>query len=648
MTRVKLLFILVALIIINTVSAQDSHTLVTIGDNNYSIEEFDFIYGKNNSYTEEPKSKKEYIDLFVNYKLKVHEAMAQGFDTLDSFVKEFNYYKAELAKPYLSDKSVTEELKKEAYQRLTQEVNASHILIRTEKSASPEDTLRAYNKIKSIQERINKGEDFNKLAAEFSEDPSAKQNQGKLGFFGGFMMVYPFESAAYNTAVGEVSDIVKTSFGYHLIKVHEKRDNRGELKTAHIMMMFRPDAPESVIAEKKARIDSIYQQIVKGDDFGTLAQNFSEDKNSARNNGELPWFGTGRMIPEFSEPAYKLDSIGAISKVIRTPYGFHIIKLLEKRGIKSFEEMEDEITNKISRDERAFKEKKVVIDRLKKEYNYQENKELINQLKENASIEADPVFYKSLEELTGSIASFASQEVNTGSLKEFLQSNRQFTKKRKAALIEQLVNDFIEKSILDYEKSQLENKYPEYKFLLNEYHDGLLIFEISQKEIWNKASQNSAGIENYFNSHKSDYFYPEKLIGKAFFIKDKKDIKTVKSHLTATPEISVDSLKQIIGTDKIKCINGEFEKGEYVAIDKQVWNIKKSEGKTDEAYPYVYAIGETTAKKQKALDETKGQVISDYQTEIENQWINQLKEKFNPVVNTKALKYSQKTIKSKP
>ncbi len=642
MTRIKFLVSVFALIISHTSFSQNSHTLLTIEGKNYSIEEFDFIYNKNNSYTEEPKSKKEYVDLFVNYKLKVHEAIAQGFDTLPSFKKEYNYYKEELAKPYFSNKEVTKKLKQEAYDRLKQEVDASHILIRIPKSATPEDTLKAYNKIKEIQERINKGEDFNKLAHEYSEDPSAKKNMGRLGFFSGFMMVYPFESAAYNTPINQVSDIVKTNFGYHLIKVHAKRQNRGELKTAHIMMMFPPNSPQKVIEEKKAKIDSIYQLVLKGENFGELAQNFSEDKNSARKNGELPWFGTGRMIPEFSEPAFKLDSIGAISEVIRTPYGFHIIKLLEKRGIKSYDEMEEEITQKISRDERAFKEKKSVIKKLKNEYNYNQNDSLLNAIKTKAKVLniSDKDFYSGFND-EDIIASFSSKKIYIKDLFESLKSNRQFTGSKKANMIENITQSYLNNQVVEFEKTQLDKKYPEYNFLLQEYHDGLLIFEVSQKEIWNKASQDSVGILKYYNSHKNDYFEPEKIVGKAYFAKDKKTLSVIKKQLNSTPNITTDSLKQIISSDSFKCINGEFSKGDYAAIDKDIWKIKKSNGRTDEDFPFAFALGKMTPKKYKELDETKGQVISDYQNMIEKQWIEKLKSKYNPVVNLKALKYSK-------
>ena len=643
MKHLNLIMLLAAIILSANCFSQSSHTLLTIQDKNYSIEEFDFIYNKNNNFSEEPKSKKEYIDLFVNYKLKVHEACAQGFDTLPSFTKEFNYYKDELAKPYLSDKNVTDKLIQEAYDRLKTEVNASHILIKLPPSPSPEDTLKAYEKISSIVEKYKNGEDFNKLALQYSEDPSAKKNEGKLGYFSGFMMVYPFESAAFNTEIGKISPITRTSFGYHVVKVHDKRANRGELKTAHIMQMFPPNSPEDVKKAKKAKIDSVYQLVLKGEDFASLAKQFSEDRNSANNNGELPWFGTGRMIPEYSEPAFELKEIGDISKIIQTPYGFHIIKLLDKRDVKPFDEMKEEITNKISRDERAYQGKKVVIARLKKEYDYKENDGHVSKIKamvKDGKLNNEDLFV-ALESDNQVIASMNDWEFKSADLAERLKENRQFSQVRRAAMIDKLLVTTLEDEILAFEKSKLEDKYPDYKYLLREYHDGLLIFEISQKEIWNKAIEDSTGIDNYYAVHKGNYFHPEKLDGKIFFTNNKKELAAAKKSMA----LPADSLKKMYPDAKV--IEGMFEKGEYKALDRQIWKIKKSKGKIDADFKYLWGAGKTIAKKQKELDETRGQVIADYQTQIEEKWLTQLKTKYAPSVNFKALKHSKKTDKKK-
>ncbi len=642
MIRTNLILFLMVVLFSAGSLAQSSHTLLTIGDKEYPVEEFDFIYSKNNSFSEDPKTKKEYIDLFVNYKLKVHEALAQGMDTMPSFKKEYNYYKDELAKPYLSDSKVTEKLLEEAYSRLKTEVNASHILITLPQNPTPEDTLTAYNKISTVLNKFKEGEDFNKLATEYSDDPSAKKNEGKLGYFTGFMMVYPFESAAFNTPAGSISPITRTAFGYHLVFVHDKRDNQGEVHTAHIMQMFPPNSPQELIAQKRAKIDSVYQLVLKGEDFGSVAKQYSDDRNSAANNGELPWFGTGRMVPEFSQPAFELDSVNNISEVIQTPYGFHIIKFLGKRGIKSFEEMKEEISNKIARDERAYQGKKVVLARLKDEYSFSENKaqtDAIKVMAKEANLSNDD-FFKHFEGNEQVIATMTGWELKTSDLMAHLKSDRQFAQNSRAATIDKLMETYIDEAILKFEKTKLEEKYPEYKYLLNEYHDGLLIFDISQNEIWNKAIEDSVGLDRFYLDNKANYYYPEKLDGILFFTNDKKDFKAAKKIMQADSDITVDTLKSAYPGSQV--IKGVFEKGEYKALDKQIWKIKKSDAKDKPDFKYLWAVGEIIPKKQKELSETKGQVIADYQNQIEKEWLAQLKSKFSPIVNLKALKYSKK------
>ncbi|SMO65565.1 peptidyl-prolyl cis-trans isomerase SurA [Saccharicrinis carchari] len=641
MKRTTLILFLLAVLFSAGSMAQSNHTLVSIGNKQYQVEEFDFIYSKNNNFSEEPKSKKEYIALFVNYKLKVHEAIAQGLDTLPSFKKEYNYYKEELAKPYLSDSKVTEKLIQEAYDRLKTEINASHILIKLPPSPTPEDTLAAYRKINAIVDKFNNGEDFNKLALQYSDDPSARKNQGKLGYFTGFMMVYPFESAAFNTPKGSISPITRTSFGYHLVQVHDKRPNRGEVLTAHIMQMFPRNASQELIAQKKAKIDSVYQLLLQGQDFAALAQQYSDDRNSAANNGQLPWFGTGRMVAEFSEPAFALDSVNNISEIVRTPYGFHIIKFLDKRGIKPLEEMREEIEDRIASDERAYQSKQVVVARLKEEYGFSKNKSLYDVIKQMVADNnvTNDEFFEHFKENENNIATMKGWELKTGDLMAELKKNRQFMQNRSTVDFDVLMQDFIGEAILKFEKTKLRDKYPEYKYLLNEYHDGLLIFDISQKEIWNKAIEDSIGIQNYFEAHKSAYFHPEKLDGILFLTNDKKELKAAKKLLQVNPEITADSLQQLYPDAKV--IKNVFEKGEYQALDKQIWKIKKSEGKEITDFKYAWASGKRIPKKQKELDETRGQVIADYQNQIEKEWLAGLKAKYSPVVNAKALKYSK-------
>src|SRR5688572_29691197 len=297
-------------------AATQQLVLETIASTPVYTSEFQYVYNKNNANAENAYSKAsidEYLNLYTNFKLKVMEAEARGLDTTDAFRRELEGYKQQLAQPYLTEKSVTDKLVREAYDRMKKEINASHILINVNPDAEPKDTLAAYNKIADLRKRALGGEDFEKLAKEFSEDPSAKENGGKLGYFTALQMVYPFEDAAYKTDKGQISQPVRTRFGFHILKVNDIRDAQGEIKVSHIMVRATPNMPKADSAEAKRKVDEIYKRVQKNENWDKLASQFSEDAGSANNGGDLPWFGTGRMIPSFEDAAFKLQKPGDIS-----------------------------------------------------------------------------------------------------------------------------------------------------------------------------------------------------------------------------------------------------------------------------------------------------------------------------------------------
>jgi peptidyl-prolyl cis-trans isomerase SurA len=283
--------------------------IATVGSQPIYTSEFQYVYEKNNGGNEDAytqQSVSEYLDLYTRFKLKVMEGESRGLDTTTAFKRELEGYKEQLAQPYLTEKSVTDQLVQEAYERLKQEVNASHILIGLPNDPSPQDTLAAYSQVIELRNRLEAGEDFSKLAREFSQDPSAADNGGNLGYFTAMQMVYRFEDAAYKTPVGQTSMPVRSRFGYHLIKVNDKRTAQGEVKVAHIMVRATPGMPKADSLAAKQRVDAIYKRVQRNENWDRLAAEFSEDANSAANGGELPWFGTGRMIPSFEETAFAL------------------------------------------------------------------------------------------------------------------------------------------------------------------------------------------------------------------------------------------------------------------------------------------------------------------------------------------------------
>ncbi|MBN4052367.1 peptidylprolyl isomerase, partial [Sphingobacteriaceae bacterium AH-315-L07] len=475
-------------------------TLLTIDKDPVTVAEFENIYKKNSTVNVEGAEKKdieEYLQLFINYKLKVREAERLGLDTVKSFIKEFSNYRRQLAKPYLSDNDVTDGLIKEAYDRMNQEVRASHILIKVGMDASPEDTLKAYRKVLSIRKRLLRGEKFERVAVETSEDPSAKSNKGDLGYFTVFRMVYAFETAAYNTEVGKVSKPARTRFGYHLVKVIDKREAKGQIHVAHIMKKasVKMSPEERALAHKQ--IEDIYAKLLENGEFGKLASEQSDDKTSARKGGELPKFGTGRMVQEFEDAAFALKEDGDISKPVKTEYGWHIIKRISKKEIGTFDELKDGIKKRIAKDTRAMRSKDLFIDKIKKENNFKEHtsskRELYRKIDDSAlkgkwDVTVTDGMDKPIFEI-GDVSytqhDFA-QYVNKNQVKRLAKSVD--------VLLKILYKRYVDKKCMEYEESQLEDKYPDFKTLMKEYWDGILLFELTDQKVWTMAVKDTTGL----------------------------------------------------------------------------------------------------------------------------------------------------------
>ena len=493
MKKSILLFMLIAHVVL--FSQKKSKTLVTINDSKITVADFKKVYEKNLAAidNEESKNVPYNLDLFINYTLKVKEAYQLKLDTLPSYIKEIETYRNQLSAPYLQDKSFTENLIKEAYFRTKNEIKAKHILIRTKKNATPADTLAAYNKILKIRNRILAGEDFEKVAAATSDDDSArdnpqrkfKGNKGNLGYFSAFKMVYPFEEAAYKTPVGEVSMPFKTRFGYHILKVDNIRVSKGEVEVAHILVT-------DLAPTGKTEIDEVYAKLIEGKSFDSLAKRYSNDNSSKDKGGKLTKFGTGRMVPSFEKAAFSLRDIGDFSKPFKTRFGWHILRLLKKHPLKSFEEMKATITERLKRSGRMKLSDDAVLNKLKKNYRITEHEsaKLILNRKDIRTISKDSLqnILFSINERNFTQAAFVSSIAN---------------KKRQpiAALFELYKNE----EIVKYFKENLVNTAPEYATILKEYEDGLLLFELMQQKIWHKSSKDTLGLKQFFVENKKNY-----------------------------------------------------------------------------------------------------------------------------------------------
>lgn len=486
--------------------------IATLGSQPISLSEFRYVYEKNNSGNDDAYTRQsidEYLNLYINFKLKVKEAESRGLDTTMAFRRELEGYKEQLAQPYLTEKSVTDQLVREAYERMKQEVNASHLLLSVPAGASPEDTLAVYNRAIELRQRALSGEDFGALAQQYSQDPSAADNKGNLGYFTALQMVYPFEDAAFETPAGSVSMPVRTRFGYHLIKVHNKRQSRGEAKVAHIMVRSTPDAPAADSIAAKKRVDAIYRRLQKGEGWNKLAAEFSEDASTANNGGELPWFGTGRMIPSFEEAAFALQQPGEIAAPVYTPYGWHIIKLQEKRSLPPYEEMEQYLRNKIAKDSRAELNKTAFLKRIKQENSLIESAETKATALEQANealLQGNWTYDTEDKRLKQTLFTIQGKNYTVGDFYTYVQQQqRPRANGTPAHAMNLLYTDFLEKSLLEYEKNNLANKYTDYRMLVQEYHDGILLFQLMDERVWAKAIDDTVGLRNYFNQNREKY-----------------------------------------------------------------------------------------------------------------------------------------------
>jgi len=620
--------------------------LMTINNKPVLKSEFEYIYNKNNSNNSlDKKTLDEYVDLFVNFKLKVEEAKSQGIDTTKSFITELAGYRSQLTKPYLTDSRVDDALLHEAYDRSKEDVDVSHILIRIPQNASPVDTLKAFNEINAIWKRVQK-EDFSKVAKEVSQDQSADKNSGHIGWVSAFRTVYPFETMAFNTPVGTISRPVRTAFGYHILKIHGRRNSLGEILVSHIMI-FTSKGEEAQNKKAKVTIDSIYQRVLAGDDFGTLAKTYSQDKGSSVKNGELPWFGTGRMVPEFETAAFALKNVGDISQPIQSEYGWHIIKLMDKKGLAAFDELKADLERKVKHDERANSGQHAFLTKSRIANNYQENSASIQEfykLLDKHKL-TDSTFIASAAKLTDPLFSFAGKSYTQADFARYLKKNNTSEKSIPSEIIDEKLAAFADSELLSYEDSQLENKYDDFRYLMQEYHDGILLFEVSNREVWEKASKDTQGLDKYFNAHKTDYTWEKPHYkGHVILCRDKETLAAAKSIVKKSETDSIDKYLRTRLNDSIQYVKiekGLYVQGENKVVDDQIFKTKEKYVPTKD-YPFFFVTGKLLKNKPEDYTDVRGLVTADYQEFLEREWIKALRAKYPVNVDQNVLKTVKK------
>ena len=568
--------------------AQEDKVLLTIDGKPVMLSEFLYIYEKNNQENSlDKKSMAEYLDLFINFKLKVTEAIAQGVDTTEAFKKELAGYRSQATPKYLLDTAAIDSLILMSYNRQANARRAAHIAVQCQAGSDSVVEAAALAKINLARERVTTGvekkvkqgrkwvtvrepEDFATVAREMTEDPQGKEKGGELGWVQVFRYVYPFEDAVYNTPVGEVTEVFRSPFGFHIALVEEERPYE-EVHAAHIMKMMPRGAEESALDVKKT-IDSLYQAVLAGADFAEMAIANSDDKGSAVKGGDLGWFSRGMMVQPFENITFDMEP-GQMSEPFPTRYGWHFVKLYDKRGIQPFDSVRRHLNIQVRRDVRYAEAEKSFIRKTRAEYN--------------------------------------------------------------------LPAEMSDADVKAYAEAHLEEKYVDLRNLVREYHDGILLFDVSLREVWDKANKDAEGLAAYFKAHKKEYTWDEpRYKGYMIYAKNEAAAKVAKQIVkTANPDSVMSYLNQRVNVDSVQYVKverGLWTQGKNGAVDKYAFGNKEADYTPTEEFPVVWAVGKVLKAPQEYTD-VRSQVTNDYQDYLEKIWVAGLREKYPVVVNEEVL-----------
>jgi peptidyl-prolyl cis-trans isomerase SurA len=635
---------LITLIIVLPVicQAQDLNTriLMTVDGINTEAGEFIRMYKKN---LEPGKSLpvNEYLQQYILFKLKVADAQNEGYDTTISFRNELNGYRNQLAQNYLTDTQTRDKLLSIAYQRSRTEINAWHILVALPQNASARDTIKAWKKASEIRVRILSGEPFEQVARSTSDDQSVRINGGNLGYFTAFQMIMPFEDAAYSLKKNAISMPVRTPYGYHIIKVADIRPSKGRIQVAHIMKNAPPGTGEADVRKAEEEINGIYGKLKAGASFSDLAKKYSDHKESASKGGVLNWFGTGEMISDFSEAAFSIADTGDYTKPVRTIYGWHIIKLLNRKPPGSFEETSSYLESRINQSYLNSLSKKTFVEKLKKDYKFRINKIAYDWFVANT----DTMVIQGLKKYDrssmpeGIIYSFTAQSLKNAEFADYIeQRGSMIITSDSVFFIKTLLENSASDQLISYENSILEKKYPEFRYLMNEFHDGILLFDISNKKVWDRISHDSLGLRRYYEDNKYNYLSKKQIEAKVYTLKiadGEEMLASAYKKYGGKPDADRRLLEKFNKkSDTVLVINdGKWFSGDDPEIDKIEWTTGTQYFKRN-GFPSIILVNKVTDALPLMFEEVEGKLMTGYQEYLDSEWIRQLKEKYSVKIDS--------------
>lgn len=645
LNRIGAFVMAIALLVSFDTQAQDDPVLFKVNDKEVKISEFKYIYNKTNGdkadYSE--KSLKEYLDLYINFKLQVAEGIDIGLSEKPEVKREQDQYKRQLASTYLTDREITEKLVREAYERSKEDRKISHILIAADANMDENAKREVFERAKKIKGELT-AQNFDALAKQYSDDQYSNNKGGNLGYFTALQLPYPLESAMYETKKGEFSDIVSTKYGYHIVRVDDVRPALGRIKVAHILLRTKKDPTGA-----KTKIDSLYEVLKGGAKFEELASKHSQDNATKNRGGQLGWVGINKYAQDFEEAIFSLEQDGNISKPIQTDAGWHILKRYQ--GIKNpkYQDVKSEITNKIKRKPRFQIIQDALVADIKKEGGYKEDQTSKNALVEALKKGNTFLTYKWKAEKDESLENKELFRIGNikGTIREFMSiaqrahSERMNQQPRTVeAAVDRIIKKLATQKCLAYEETQLDKRYPEFKALMREYEEGILLFEVKKQLVWDKASSDEEGLKAFYEANKENYKWKQRA-NVSFYTLRTDDKKMVKKIQGKAKKKSVENVKALFNKDRemVQTTAGVYEKGKNMDLDKLKWKGGTiSKGYAKDGSFYFTKIEEIIPPSVKTLEEARGYVVADYQDSLEKELIKKLKEKFNVEINNDVLK----------
>lgn len=626
-----------------------AQTLFTYGNRTVAKDDFLRVY-KKNSMNKAPDmtdtALRSYLDLYALFKMKVAEADKQHLDTVEKIQKDLDSYRKQLAKNYLTDEAVTGKLIKEAYERGKEDVRIRHILIACPPGA---DTATSFRKIDSIYNAIlaNKAK-FEDMAKQYSDDKASKDNGGDVGFFSSMQTVYAIENAAYNTPVGKMSAPFRTQFGYHIIKVVEKRADRGQVKVAQILFLSPKSRGDEGLAIAKKRADSVMNEIKKGASFAALAKTLSEDKYTANDSGVMKPFGVGKMTPAFEDAAFALKKPGDVSDPIRTDYGYHIIKLISKTPYQPFDSVQNQLKHKVENDSRAQMAREIYFNKVKEKNGFKENKANIDAIVD-AVVKSTVDTGKAKGMFKKSDFASMNKPVFTLAGRNYLQSDfvtflDNLTHGRlngpKTAVVRDAYALYVNNVVTDFQEHKLVDENPDFKHLMEEYRDGIMLFELMDRNVWSKATKDSAGLKAFYEAHKNKYMWEPGFEGSVYVFKNKAAFDTAQQLMDKpgfTDEDLVKALNNQTTPDRVTVTRGRYEFSRFrdASREELTANKKKITPQANGTYKVVVARQIFATPMPKTLDEARGYVVAEYQDALEKEWNAKMKQTYPLKVNDK-------------